>query len=152
VAAPSSETDRLLPPARQGDRDYAPTDTDAYDAYISDPASPVPYQGGVIRRRTDEYMIDDQRFAAARRDVLTYQTAPLPLTSPWPAITADLYVSTSTTDADFVVKAVDVFPTTLPANSQATDVGARRSPARQVPQQLLQSIPADALQDGTRRL
>ena len=88
-----------------------PTDADAYDEYVSDPANPVPYQGGVIRSRTDEYMIDDQRFAAARSDVLTYQTAPLTadLTLAGP-ITADLSISTSTTDADFIVKVVDVFP------------------------------------------
>ena len=92
-----------------------PTDTDAADEYISDPANPVPYQGGVIRRRTDDYMIDDQRFAAERHDVLTYQTAPLDsgITLAGP-ITADLYVSTSTTDADFVVKIVDVFPDDAP--------------------------------------
>lgn len=92
-----------------------PTASDAYDAYISDPASPVPYQGGVIHRRTVEYMVDDQRFAAARKDVLTYQTAPLAsdLTLAGP-ITADLYVSVSSTDADFVVKVVDVFPDDSP--------------------------------------
>ncbi len=88
-----------------------PTDADVYDEYVSDPTSPVPYQGGVIRKRTAEYMIDDQRFAANRKDVLTYQTAPLAsdLTLAGP-ITADLYVSVTATDADFVVKIVDGFP------------------------------------------
>src|SRR5205814_6634171 len=47
------------------------------DTYVSDPANPVPYQDGTIRTRTREYMIDDQRFASARPDVLTYQTEPL---------------------------------------------------------------------------
>ena len=92
-----------------------PLPSRAYDAYVSDPVSPVPYQGGVIRTRTDEYMIDDQRFAAARSDVLTYQTAPLAsdLTLAGP-ITADLYVSVSTSDADFVVKLIDVFADDAP--------------------------------------
>jgi len=103
-----------------------PTEGDAYDAYVSDPASPVPYQGGVIRGRTDEYMIDDQRFAAARSDVLTYQTAPLAsnLTLAGP-ITADLYVSASTTDADFVVKVIDVFPGDAPGKLAGCQMLAR---------------------------
>src|ERR1019366_7441685 len=42
----------------------------AYDEYVSDPANPVPYQGGPIRSRTDDYLIDDQRFASERKDVL----------------------------------------------------------------------------------
>ena len=92
-----------------------PTDATGYDEYVSDPANPVPYQGGVIHGRTREYMIDDQRFAAARSDVLTYQTAPvtadLPLAGP---VTADLAVSTSGTDADFIVKIIDVFPDDAP--------------------------------------
>ncbi len=82
-----------------------------YDEYESDPANPVPYQGGKITQRTADYMVDDQRFADGRKDVLTYRSAPLtaPLTIAG-ALTADLYVSTSGSDADFVVKVIDVFP------------------------------------------
>jgi putative CocE/NonD family hydrolase len=56
-------------------------------------------------------MVDDQRFAEARKDVLTYRSGVLraPVTIAGP-ITADLYVSTSGTDADFVVKVIDVYP------------------------------------------
>ena len=87
------------------------TAQDSFDSYLSDPANPVPYVSGVHERRKSEYMNDDQRFAAARPDVLTYQTDPLtePMTLMGP-ITANLYVSTTGTDADFVVKVIDVYP------------------------------------------
>ena len=56
-------------------------------------------------------MTDDQRFASRRPDVLSFQTDPLTeeLTLAGPVI-ADLITSISTTDADFVVKVIDVFP------------------------------------------
>ncbi|SFH35743.1 CocE/NonD family hydrolase [Pedobacter insulae] len=85
--------------------------TDSWDEYVSDPANPVPYQNGVQDRRTREYMIDDQRFAARRPDVKTYQTDVLTeditLTGP---VLANLVVSTTGTDADYVVKLIDVYP------------------------------------------
>ncbi|MCC3153162.1 CocE/NonD family hydrolase [Hymenobacter sp. BT770] len=79
--------------------------------YVSDPANPVPYTDGVHAERNNEYMIEDQRFAAKRPDVLTFQTEPLTedLTLAGP-LTADLFVSTSGTDADFIVKVIDVLP------------------------------------------
>ena len=82
-----------------------------FDEYISDPAHPVPYTEDVHYSRTREYMDDDQRFASRRTDVLTYQTEPLAedLTLAG-VVSADLKVSISTTDADFVVKVIDVFP------------------------------------------
>ena len=66
---------------------------------------------------TREYMIDDQRFAATRPDVLVYQTGPLDeaVTAAGP-IVATLYVSTSGTDSDYVVKLIDVFPDNTPDN------------------------------------
>ncbi|WP_276090808.1 CocE/NonD family hydrolase [Pedobacter sp. JY14-1] len=85
--------------------------TDSWDEYVSDPNHPVPYQDGIQARRTREYMIDDQRFAARRPDVMTYQTDPLSeditLTGP---VLASLAVSTTGTDADYVVKLIDVYP------------------------------------------
>ncbi len=86
-----------------------------YDEYVSDPSAPVPYQGGKIEDRTREYMIDDQRFAASRSDVLSYQTPvlgkPLRLAGP---VAADLFIQTSATDADFIVKVIDVYPNDAP--------------------------------------
>lgn len=83
----------------------------SFDEYISDPAKPVPYTEDVHFRRTREYMTDDQRFASRRTDVLTFETSPLEedLTLAGP-VTANLKVSLNGTDADFVVKVIDVFP------------------------------------------
>lgn len=88
-----------------------PINTKPFDEYVSDPAHPVPYTQDVHFRRTREYMTDDQRFASRRPDVLTYETEILSdkvsLAGP---VIADLMASLSTTDADFVVKLIDVFP------------------------------------------
>lgn len=83
----------------------------SFTEYTSDPAKPVPYSESVQLGRTREYMTDDQRFASRRPDVLVYQTPILTedLTVAGTVI-ADLMVSISTTDADFVVKIIDVFP------------------------------------------
>jgi putative CocE/NonD family hydrolase len=66
---------------------------------------------------TREYMDDDQRFAATRPDVLVYQSGILDkeITLAGP-IKATLYVSTSGTDSDYVVKLIDVFPDNTPDN------------------------------------
>lgn len=90
----------------------------SFDTYISDPAKPVPYAEAVGARRTREYMVDDQRFASRRTDVLTYHTAELDrdITLAGPVI-ADLMVSLSSTDADFIVKLIDVFPDDAPVNA-----------------------------------
>ena len=89
----------------------APTAKVSFNEYISDPAHPVPYTEDVHFSRTREYMDDDQRFASRRTDVLAFQTDPLEedLTLAG-VVSADLKVSISTTDADFVVKVIDVFP------------------------------------------
>lgn len=83
----------------------------AFYEYVSDPAKPVPYTEDIHNRRTREYMTDDQRFASRRPDVLTFKTNFLAedLTLAGPVI-ANLLTSISTTDADFVVKIIDVFP------------------------------------------
>ncbi|SFQ05049.1 CocE/NonD family hydrolase [Hymenobacter arizonensis] len=89
----------------------SPTTTPKPTQYVSDPAKPVPYTSGVHGERNNEYMIEDQRFAAKRSDVLTFHTETLPqdLTLAGP-LTADLFVSTSGTDADFIVKVIDEQP------------------------------------------
>jgi len=81
------------------------------NTYVSKSSKPVPYTEDVHLRRTREYMTDDQRFAYRRPDVLSFNTGVLEedliLAGP---VTANLYVSLSTSDADFVVKIIDVFP------------------------------------------
>lgn len=89
----------------------APVSESSYSEYISDPAHPVPYTDKIVRGRGTDYMTADQRFASFRPDVLTFETQPLSadLTLGGELI-ADLKVAISTTDADFVVKLIDVFP------------------------------------------
>jgi len=84
---------------------------ECFTEYTSDPAHPVPYTEDVGLGRTREYMTDDQRFASRRPDVLTFSTDILTddITLGGPLV-ADLMTAISTTDADFVVKLIDVFP------------------------------------------
>jgi putative CocE/NonD family hydrolase len=88
---------------------------DAYDEYVSDPAKPVPYVEDVEVGMKREYMVADQRFAARRPDVLAYRTEPLEddVTIAGP-IAVRLSVSTTGTDADWVVKLIDVYPDDYP--------------------------------------
>ena len=94
-----------------------PADPNAFKAYTSDPANPVPY-----RRRPIEatygpnshwytWLVQDQRFVDGRPDVATWATPPLDhdvtITG---NVVADLIASTSGTDSDWVVKLIDVFP------------------------------------------
>ncbi len=82
-----------------------------YDEFVSDPNKPVPYSETITPRMTIEYMVDDQRFASRRPDVLTYQTEAFTqdtvIAGP---IATDLWVSTTGTDADWIVKLIDVRP------------------------------------------
>jgi putative CocE/NonD family hydrolase len=97
----------------------SPTDAGAYDEYISDPARPVPFIEKITPSMSIEYMVEDQRFAARRPDVLVYQLPPqeddLVLAGP---LDIDLWVTTTGTDADFVVKLIDVFPDSTEAAAQ----------------------------------
>jgi len=86
----------------------------AFDAWTSDPAKPVPFVGYAAMGVPQEYMVSDQRFASTRPDVLTYRSEVLDedLTLAGP-ITARLFASTTGTDADWVVKVIDVYPSDL---------------------------------------
>lgn len=88
-----------------------------YDEYISDPAKPVPFIGGIYNYMPTEYMIADQRFASKRPDVLVYESELLNedviICGP---VFANLFVSTSGTDSDWIVKLIDVFPEDEPDN------------------------------------
>ncbi|MGH9944340.1 MAG: CocE/NonD family hydrolase [Pyrinomonadaceae bacterium] len=88
-----------------------------FDEYVSDPARPVPFTDKIAIGMTREYMVDDQRHAARRPDVLVYQSDVLDrdVTIAGP-ITPSLFVSTTGTDSDFVVKLIDVYPDDAPDN------------------------------------
>lgn len=87
----------------------------AFDEYVSDPKKPVPFVGYVATGVPREYMVSDQRFASTRPDVLVYQSEILEedVTILGP-LTPQLFVSTSGTDADWVVKLIDVYPNDYP--------------------------------------
>jgi putative CocE/NonD family hydrolase len=89
----------------------SPSNSEAsFDEYVSDPAKPVPYIPNIAIGMTREHMLDDQRFASSRPDVLVYQSDVLDhdITLAGP-IAPHLEVSTSGTDSDFVVKLIDVY-------------------------------------------
>ena len=90
-------------------------DATAYDEYVSDPNKPVPFVNYVAQDVPQEYMVSDQRFAASRTDVLTYETAVLQqdVTIVGP-VSPRLFVSTTGTDSDWDVKLIDVYPTDYP--------------------------------------
>ena len=92
---------------------------EAFDEFVSDPAKPVPFTERITPQMAIEYMTDDQRFAARRTDVLVYQTPALEndLVVAGP-LDVDLWVSTTGTDADFIVKLIDVFPDSSEAAAQ----------------------------------
>jgi len=110
----------LLPAGKLGFD--APSDPNQkYDEYVSDPAKPVPYRqrptldGSSPESTWGEWLVDDQRFAASRTDVLVFETEPLqePLRvagQPY----AHLLASTSGSDSDWVVKIIDVWPDEVP--------------------------------------
>jgi putative CocE/NonD family hydrolase len=93
------------------------------DTYVSDPAKPVPYIPRPVHFADSEkwrtWLVSDQRTVADRPDVLTYQTpvltAPLRLSG---APLADLFAATTGTDADWVVKLIDVYPDEVPSQPE----------------------------------
>ena len=89
----------------------APAQADSFDEFTSDPSKPVPFFDGITMDMQREYMTGDQRFAARRPDVLTYQTDVLDKDITLAGnIWANLKVAITGTDADWVLKVIDVYP------------------------------------------
>ena len=111
----------------------SPSAKEGFDEYVSDPSHPVPFVGYVTDTVPQRYMVDDQRFASKRPDVLTYQTDVLEgdITIAGP-ISPKLKVTSTGTDSDFVVKLIDVYPADAPdpdtssAGKRVIDVPAIR--------------------------
>ncbi|USX24959.1 CocE/NonD family hydrolase [Oxalobacteraceae bacterium OTU3CINTB1] len=94
----------------------------AFDEYVADPRKPVPYTAYPATGVPKEYMVGDQRFASTRPDVLTYRSEVLEedvtLSGP---VKPRLFVSTTGTDADWVVKLIDVYPSSYPNAGQSDE-------------------------------
>ena len=88
-----------------------PIEKKSFNEYVSDPNKPVPYTNGVYARRNNEYLVEDQRFAEKYPEVVTFKsdvlTSDVNVTG---RLRANLFVSTTGTDADFIVKLIDVLP------------------------------------------
>ncbi len=95
-----------------------------FDEYPSDPAKPVPFTDEIAIGMTREHMVGDQRFASTRPDVLVYATDVLTedVTIAGP-IRPSLFVSTTATDSDFVVKLIDVYPNDYPDPEPTPETG-----------------------------
>ena len=93
-----------------------------YDSYVSDPAHPVPYRNRPIQATYDQrgsgwytWLTEDQRFVDNRADVLSWETPPLTQDVTIAGdVTADLFAATSGSDADWIVKLIDVYPESVP--------------------------------------
>jgi putative CocE/NonD family hydrolase len=113
----SSGTSRTgpAPASESSSRSESQSGSAAFDEFISDPAKPVPFTLEFTTDYPRSYPVHDQRFAASRPDVLVYQTEPLEedLTVVGP-LEVSLHVATTGTDADWIVKVVDVYPGDYP--------------------------------------
>jgi putative CocE/NonD family hydrolase len=103
-----------------------PSEAKGVDEYVSDPNHPVPFVGYTTDTVPQRYMVDDQRFASYRPDVLVYQTDPLEedVTIAGP-ISPRLKVASSGTDSDFDVKLIDVYPEDYPGPDGASQGNKR---------------------------
>jgi putative CocE/NonD family hydrolase len=109
-----------------GRLDFAPPQNSsrwAADSYLSDPARPVPYRTRPIEptygpgSRWSTWLLEDQRFVHNRPDVLSYETDALTnAVSVTGEIFAQLFAATTGTDADWIVKLIDVYPQSFPAD------------------------------------
>jgi len=97
----------------------APNASEGADSFVSDPSKPVPYTMEITTAWAKEYVTEDQRFASWRPDVLVYQSDVLkePLTIAGP-IQSSLWVTTTESDADWVVKVIDVMPSAAPEGNR----------------------------------
>ena len=108
---PTNGTDTALYLTADGGLSFEMPKSDGMNEYVSDPSKPVPYTQKITHNYPRDFMTEDQRFAATRPDVLVYQTAPLTEDMTVAGdIKPAIFVSSSGTDSDFVVKIIDVFP------------------------------------------
>jgi hypothetical protein len=109
---PTRGTDTALYLTANGKLSFLmPQSLNGFDEYVSDPMNPVPYTQKITSNYPRDFMTEDQRFVGTRPDVLVYQTEPLEQDITVAGdIKPSLFVSSTGTDSDFVVKLIDVFP------------------------------------------
>lgn len=108
---PANTVETPLYLTKNGGLNFTAETAAGVDEYVSDPSKPVPYTQKITSNYPRDFMTEDQRFASTRPDVLVYQTAPLDADITVAGdIKPSLFVSSSGTDSDFVVKLIDVFP------------------------------------------
>jgi putative CocE/NonD family hydrolase len=115
---PEKTAEKNLYFREDGKLSFSPPESEAgqlSDSFISDPRRPVPFSAGISTSQGHMWMVEDQRFASRRSDVLVYESDTLTedITIAGP-ILANLYFSTTGTDADWVVKLIDVYPGNAP--------------------------------------
>lgn len=92
-----------------------PTEQSNYNEYVSDPNKPLPYTNGSYAERNNEYLVEDQRFAERSAGVASFKSDVLDEdVTVTGRLKANLFVSTTGTDADFIVKLIDVLPDNEP--------------------------------------
>ncbi len=108
---PTTGKDTALYLTANGGLSFDAPATAGSSEYVSDPMKPVPYTQKITRNYPRDYMTEDQRFVSTRPDVLVFQTEPLAEDITVAGdIKPSLFISSSGTDSDFVVKLIDVFP------------------------------------------
>jgi putative CocE/NonD family hydrolase len=109
---PKTAQNRSIYLREHGELSFDPPKTPGYESYVSDPAHPIPYMPRPIDgTRWHGWLLEDQRFVEHRPDVLSWQTPPLTEDVTIAGdVTAHLCASTTGTDADWVVKLIDVYP------------------------------------------
>ena len=161
--APEQATPRrvaLLPGRRSSPSSRPPAmDDHAFDAYVSDPANPVPYRPRPnprptsARLRMATWLVQDQRFVDHRPDVLSYETEPLAEdVTVAGEIVAHLFASTSGIDSDWIVKLIDVYPEDDPTDwhlLRRISSSSERGLSRPLPQELREAR-ADPARPGAR--
>jgi len=96
-----------------------------FDSYVSDPAHPIPYIARPVDgARWRQWLVEDQRFVHNRPDVLSWESEPLGDDVVIAGdVVAHLFASTTGTDADWVVKLIDVYPDSAPSDPTGPRMG-----------------------------
>ena len=108
---PNTATETALYLTANGGLSFSANGANGFSEYVSDPMKPVPYTQKITNNYPRDFMTEDQRFASTRPDVLVFQTEPLAEDVTIAGdIRPSLFISSSGTDSDFIVKLIDVFP------------------------------------------